>query len=46
MKNKKEDLHTKFKKTKKSVQKDMWPAVSTFANTDGGTRTIICDSLE
>lgn len=37
MKNKKEDLHTEFKKAKKSVPKDMWPTVSAFANTDGGT---------
>ncbi|WP_308555853.1 ATP-binding protein [uncultured Lactobacillus sp.] len=33
----KEDTYTEFKKAKKSVPADMWPTVSAFANTDGGT---------
>lgn len=37
MTNKKENSHTEFKKAKRNIPADMWPTVSAFANTDGGT---------
>lgn len=32
-----EDVHTEFKKAKNTAPDDMWPTVSAFANTDGGS---------
>lgn len=32
-----EDLHNEYKKSRKNPPDDMWPTVSAFANTDGGT---------